>query len=215
MNEVHGLSNPTPGPRQRRREEKTRALLDDAASIVVDAGMAALTMPALAKRAGVAVGGLYRYFDSKAALIAELQLAAVNELDDYLREVEIGAGLSAVRSTVLGVRTFRAARPTQFLLLDLAVSDPHQLLDDASAVKVTAALEPILARVEAMLGDAVAAREIVEGDGRQRTLALWGVVFGILHLGKMDARRPRPELRHDHVLTMVLDDLFRGWSQAR
>jgi AcrR family transcriptional regulator len=47
-------------------------VLAAAASLIADQGLAATTMPAIAMRADLSVGGLYRHFKSKEALICAL-----------------------------------------------------------------------------------------------------------------------------------------------
>jgi AcrR family transcriptional regulator len=205
------LTPDPPTPRQARREAKTAALLEHAAALVVEGGMDALTMPRLASRAGVAVGGLYRYFDGKDALIAALQLQAIGRLASFLDTRSVRDGSEGVVDLVLGVAAFQRAHPTPFLLLDLAVSDPRQLLDDAHAAEVSLAVQPILQRVEAHLAAAVDAGELAPGDARQRTRILWGTTFGLLHLRKQDARQTDATHTHDVLLTEALATLLRGW----
>ena len=59
-------------PRQQRRIQRTRELLDIAEQILLEEGVDALTMVHLARRASAGVGALYRYFPSKDDLVAAL-----------------------------------------------------------------------------------------------------------------------------------------------
>jgi AcrR family transcriptional regulator len=59
-------------PRQSRSVATVDAILDATAQILVKSGHHALSMRAVANRAGVSIGSLYQYFASKAALIRGL-----------------------------------------------------------------------------------------------------------------------------------------------
>jgi len=54
------------------REQRRLMLISAATALVNDGGFSGLSIEALAKSAGVAVGTVYKYFDSKASLCAEV-----------------------------------------------------------------------------------------------------------------------------------------------
>jgi AcrR family transcriptional regulator len=63
-------SSDTPhAPRQRRKEERPRELLDAALDLFVERGFAATRMEEIATRAGVSKGTLYLYYPSKEELL--------------------------------------------------------------------------------------------------------------------------------------------------
>jgi AcrR family transcriptional regulator len=67
----------TPRPTQAERRQRTRqALLDAALELLVDGGVAGFTTNAVAQRASLSQGALFRYFPTKADLVA----ATVREL---------------------------------------------------------------------------------------------------------------------------------------
>jgi AcrR family transcriptional regulator len=80
-----------------RPTEKTRAqaaiaraaVLDAALELLAEGGYAAASMSAIAKRAGLATGSVYRHFHSKADLFAEVFRVAAQ------REVDVLRGLRA------------------------------------------------------------------------------------------------------------------------
>ncbi|MBE1563023.1 TetR/AcrR family transcriptional regulator [Nonomuraea africana] len=85
-----------------RRDE----LLDAAEELLCDQGSAALTLAAVADRAGVSKGGLLYHFSSKEALIKGMVERLIGEFDDLLAAQPhdtytkryLGATLAAVRS---------------------------------------------------------------------------------------------------------------------
>lgn len=56
-------------PSQARSEQTIRIIFEAAAQVLNDSGEAALTTNRIAQRAGVSIGTLYQYFDSKEAIV--------------------------------------------------------------------------------------------------------------------------------------------------
>ena len=56
-----------PGPK--KVEDKRQAILDSALALFADQGFHGTSVPEIARRAGVAAGTIYRYFDGKDALV--------------------------------------------------------------------------------------------------------------------------------------------------
>ena len=69
-----------PTGRAANRQRKRQEYIDTAIRIVLNGGLEALTMQALAREMGAAVGTAYTYFASKSALVAELQVLAIGRL---------------------------------------------------------------------------------------------------------------------------------------
>lgn len=59
-------------PSQQRSKTTVAAVLDAAALLLAQGGLAALNTNAIAQRAGVSIGSLYQYFPSKEAILAAL-----------------------------------------------------------------------------------------------------------------------------------------------
>ncbi len=74
-----------PAPRTARavaRAELTRAILDSAAAQLAEVGPAALSVRAVARDLGMASSAVYRYFESRDALLTALIVEAYTELGD-------------------------------------------------------------------------------------------------------------------------------------
>lgn len=67
-------------PRQARSRQMVDALLQAAAEVVAEQGLAHTTTNHVAERAGVSIGSLYQYFESKDALIEALMAQQESEL---------------------------------------------------------------------------------------------------------------------------------------
>jgi AcrR family transcriptional regulator len=88
---VHSATR-LPGRRERKRQARIDGILSTAMGLVMQEGLEACTIHRLAKELDLAVGALYRYFPSKGAIIAALELRVINdykvELNEALEEGE-------------------------------------------------------------------------------------------------------------------------------
>jgi AcrR family transcriptional regulator len=203
------------GVRARRRE-----ILDTALETLGEEGLAGLTMPGLAKRIECAVGGLYRYFPSKEALLVALQREA---LDGFARELEEqlstppptqSSQASALYPVVAAAWAYlqdAVRAPTRHRLLDALVSDPDPVLDPDGVVVAEEPLERILGRVARQVAAASDAGALAWGDPAQRTHVLWATVHGLDHLRKRDHRAPAG-LRTGALARVALEALLIGWG---
>lgn len=67
-------------PTQRRSKETVKAILEAAARVLVREGPDAATTNRIAKAAGVSIGSLYQYFDSREAILTALAQAHADEM---------------------------------------------------------------------------------------------------------------------------------------
>ncbi len=85
-----------------RREEARRRLLDAGAALLREGGFAAVQVAAVAERAGIATGSVYRHVDGKAALCVELfEQASGREVERMARTLAPG-GVPALAEAVRG-----------------------------------------------------------------------------------------------------------------
>lgn len=70
-------------PVQARGERRVDAILDAAAALIAEVGYEEITLRAVAKRSGAAIGSIYHFFPDKEALVnalLERVLAGIREL---------------------------------------------------------------------------------------------------------------------------------------
>ncbi|GAA3197669.1 TetR/AcrR family transcriptional regulator [Actinocorallia longicatena] len=79
---------------------KREALLDAAESVLQENGTQALTLSAVAERAGVSKGGLLYHFPTKEALITGLVSRVIAEFDELVAEHDTGGPDSYTRAFV-------------------------------------------------------------------------------------------------------------------
>ena len=91
----------------RRLAAREQAILDAATAIAAEGGMEAVQIAAVAARAGIAAGTVYRYFPSKTDLVAEL-VAAVAGARDRRHAAAADAAPGPLSALAAGIATFAA-----------------------------------------------------------------------------------------------------------
>jgi AcrR family transcriptional regulator len=181
--------------RARRLDEITAAALD----IVRDEGIEALTTHALARRLDVAVGALYRYFPSKAALLAALERRALGQLGAHLQrslDEADGAfrarGASLARVVLAGRAYARFVReqPTEAGFIGQMLTDPRTLVPGADGGALVTATMALLHTVAALFSAASDEGALAPGDALERAVLYWSGLRGVLELSKLRAHAP-------------------------
>ena len=80
-----------------RKAEIRQRILDAALTVVSSGGFGALTMLAVASRADIATGAVYKHFESKASLCAEVFRLATEKEVAVVRENALGPGTPSQR----------------------------------------------------------------------------------------------------------------------
>ena len=80
-----------------RKAEIRQKLLDAALALVSQGGFSALTILAVAAEAGIATGAVYKHFESKAQLCAEVFRIATEREVAVVRQTALGAGSPSER----------------------------------------------------------------------------------------------------------------------
>lgn len=91
LNEIMSVIAPMVGARraasQARSQAKMARVIQATAEIIDDLGPEAVNTSAVAARAGVSVGWLYNFFDDREALLEEILVAGLRNLDERLEAV--------------------------------------------------------------------------------------------------------------------------------
>ncbi|WP_131738601.1 TetR/AcrR family transcriptional regulator [Actinomadura roseirufa] len=105
------------------------ALLDAAESLLSEHGTRALTLAAVADRAGVSKGGLLYHFPTKEALVRALVARVIEEFDDLIASYDDGAPGSYTRAYVeatFEILTGEARAYRRWSAISAAATDPEQ-----------------------------------------------------------------------------------------
>ncbi len=162
------LVRPRKNPTQPRSRATVDAVLDAAAHILEDQGLAAFNTNAVAERAGVSIGSLYQYFPSKDAILVSL---IERESEGFARQMTEAADSVRGRSIGDDMRdllriglSYHRRRPSLVRLLDAEARRLEININCASAHTASrAAMSRMLARHrDAIQADdmALAAQEV-------------------------------------------------------
>lgn len=186
---------PRKNPEQSRSAETVRTILEGAARVLEERGLAGYTTNAVAERAGVSVGSVYQYFPGKEALTAAL---VARETGLLIAAVRDAAGAATpelgLHRIVQAAVAHQMSRPRLALLLDREESR-LQLADSLDAVTgaISDALLALLGRLEP--APPVEA-QVAAGD-----------LFALLR-GMVDAAGERGERAGDALEQRVLRAVF-------
>ena len=156
-----------------RKEGVRQAILLAARALVTEGGFRAAQMAAVAERAGIATGTVYRYFPTQADLFAELfRVNSQREVDAFAAAAARN-GASAVARMRNAIETFtqRALRGRR--LAYALIAEPADPLVEAERLVYRRAYARV---VENLLRDGIAAGEFVAQDVKASAAALVGAL---------------------------------------
>lgn len=232
-----GIEPSTLGRRARNRVARHDQLMAAASDIIDESGLDGLTMQAVADRVDCAVGTIYTYFTSKAALVAALQGAAMQTVlatyhraaeqwDDALDEsgVDDPAVESLVRVLAYGrlFLTGPQVNPREFEFLQMALTSPVNLVDAEDLAGLTTHALTLLAEGMVLVEAAVAAGAISapdpgRGDDQLRRMVRWvGALEGALLLSNVRveamASSEAAVFNATQIGMLVSQDLLLAWG---
>ena len=205
-----------PSPRARRREAKLLEILDAAMNAVSTGGFGSLSMNKLADTVDFTPGALYRYFDSKDALLSALVSRVLDEVHERIviavERVTDGDPIARVIALTQAYRAFSAEEPHKFGLLAMSMAEPQVLLSTPeSAAPVVQTMVASLSPLADALGAATAGGLLAPGDALERTLVCFASVQGTLQLRKQ-ARMAPQILDVDRLSARAVRALLMGWG---
>jgi AcrR family transcriptional regulator len=119
---------------QARKAEVRQRLVDAALAMVSTGGFGALTMAGVAAQAGIATGAVYKHFESKAQLCAEVFRIATEKEVAVVRDTAQGAGSASERlQHAIGAFAERALRNPR--LAYALIAEPVDALVDAERLR--------------------------------------------------------------------------------
>lgn len=156
-----------------RRAEVRERIVRTARDLIAQGGYAEARVAAVAERAGVATGTVYRYFPSKAELFAEVFRRASQREVDAMAEATLADGRPAAERAATAAelwarRALRARRLAYSLL-----AEPVDPLVEAERLAFRRAYRDVIA---ALIADGVAAGELPRQDPEITAAALVGAL---------------------------------------
>ena len=208
---------------ERKRHEKRRTILAKATEVLIHEGLEAVTIHRLARELDLTVGALYRYFESKDALIASLTEQVIGEYAEALaarREEVIEEALRretnvSALGTLLGFAgaylEVSMAMPTRYQLVSRMLTDPQVWLSPERRSPVMAGLFTIMDQFEELISEATKEGSLHPGSARQRTILLWSGLTGVLSMQKL-AKLDPDQIPVRGLTRAMTETLFRGWG---
>lgn len=225
------------GRRAQNRLARHQQLTEAATEIISESGLEGLTMQAVAERVDCAVGTIYTYFSSKSALLAELQVEALQTLgsaferssqvwDTEIEEAGLDEALATlVRLVALG-HLFVAAQdlhPREFELLQVHIATARRELTPEDTPEVVPHALAMLARLSQLIDRAVevgalstrAEMGVDEQQTLRRTLRWLGGLNGALMVSNATsdpAWLTAEELDGRRLAIALGQDMLLGWG---
>jgi AcrR family transcriptional regulator len=189
--------------------QQTRLMLvEGAMSLYLERGLDSITLRQVAERIGMSHTLVYRYFDSKEALLAELRVAC---LQDYQRVLalalaaeEAATPLARLRSALTSMLVFGCDEPAKYRLV-FAHEQPS--LDDYPRLK--ALRDEVFAACLALV-QAAASEARADIDPLLYTHGFWSLLHGMLSLHT--AGQLQHGLDLDHMAGPLLETLLAPLS---
>lgn len=211
---IYEVDGAAAAPRARRHEASLARIVDATARLVAEDGLDALSMGKVAEAVDFTPGALYRYVDSKDALLA---LLVQRILDDLRGELAAAVAPSAppldhLAALVRTYRDFVGREPHRFGVLAIALATPRVLLaapihGQPATAAVIAALRPV---ADALIA-ATAAGQLAAGDPIERTLTLFALLHGLAQLPKLAHHAPGA-FDVDRLTQTGVRALLLGWG---
>lgn len=172
-----------PGPPERPvpQEDKRDAILSAALELFSTRGFHGTPVPLIAERARVGTGTLYRYFQSKEAIVNELYREKKRQLAfALLGDLPLGAPTRQIFHEVWA-RLGRFAQDHGDVLAFLELHHHDDYLDDQSRKLEREALGPLKAFVE----DAQEKQIVKQYPAEVLMAIVWGAFVGVIRASKM------------------------------
>jgi AcrR family transcriptional regulator len=157
----------------RRLAQRHAAIVDAGRALAAEAGMAAVQIAPVAKRAGIAAGTVYRYFPSKTELVAAI-VAAVSERELAAVRRAADAAPGPLSALAAAITTLAARALGRRRLAWAVIAEPVDPAIDAVRLVYRKALA---AELEARLAAATRGGHLPEQDVRVAAPALVGALL--------------------------------------
>jgi AcrR family transcriptional regulator len=157
----------------RRLAEREEAILAAATTIAAEGGMAAVQIAAVAARAGIAAGTVYRYFPSKTELIAEL-VAAVAGRELAAMAAAANAAPGPLSALAAAIASFAARTLNERRLAWAVIGEPVDAQVDAMRLDFR---QSLAAELERRIKTAIAGRHLPDQDAGIAAPAIVGALM--------------------------------------
>ena len=193
-----------------RKAEIRQKLLDAALALVSRGGFGALTMLAVAAEAGIATGAVYKHFESKAQLCAEVFRIATEREVAVVRVTALGMGSPSER-LLHAVEAFALRALRNPRLAFALIAEPVDALVDAQRLLYRHAYANVFVE---LVAQGIASGEFADQTPSVSAAALVGVIAESM-VGPLSWPTPdKPELAPDALIAAIQAFCLRAVSAA-
>jgi AcrR family transcriptional regulator len=176
----------------RRLAGRRQAILDAACAAAAEGGMAAVQIAAVAERAGVAAGTVYRYFPCKADLVAAL-VATLSERETTALAAAAKAAPGPLSALAAAIVTFAVRTLASPRLASALIAEPVEPEVDAARSMHRRSLA---GKFESLLRSAIENGHLPQQDAAMAAAALVGALIAgligpLAPAGSLDAGQAR------------------------
>ena len=157
----------------RRLAEREQAILAAASRLAAEGGMAAVQIAAVAERAGIAAGTVYRYFPSKNDLVAEL-MNTVGKRELAAMRAAADAAPGPLSALAAAISTFAARALAERRLAWAVIAEPVDAEVDALRLDFR---QSLAAELETRIRAATTRGLLPEQDARVTAPAIVGALM--------------------------------------
>jgi AcrR family transcriptional regulator len=210
------MTTQTSKPRNQRKAAATRqTIIATAKSLIIESGVAALTLEAVAERADIAVQTIYNRVGGRPALLIAVAELALEEHNKYL-QAALAVNVPApekLRLIATAYTQFAFERPNEFHLLLDPQGEPEALL------RISELIREQTAKTAAVIRSGIADGSMrADLDADLVALASWAMMNGILSLAFRDDQthyyaKQVPELI-DTAISLLIGGLFTGSDRS-
>lgn len=198
----------------RHLAEREQAILAAATALAAEGGMTAVQVAAVAARAGIAAGTVYRYFPSKTDLVAEL-MAAIAGRDLAAMRAAADAAPGPLSALAACISTFAAGALRERRLAWAVLGEPVEREVDAMRLDYR---QSLAGELEARVRNAIEGKLLPEQDAQLAAPAIIGALMegllGPLAPVQPDAAAARETVQSATLLALralgVVDARARG-----
>ncbi len=183
-------TGPTSGPTRttRRAAANREAIIDVAEALLMEGGLGAVTVEAVAERADVAIQTVYNRVGRRPEVLVAVAERAIEENWLYMAPAFALAGtpLDRLAAVARAYVAFAQERPRQFELLNTPPDEPDAL------ARIAVKVDQQIGRLADIIADGIADGSFVTHvDPSVAATGLWAMMEGVLVLGwRTDRKNP-------------------------
>jgi AcrR family transcriptional regulator len=196
-----------PGRTARRAAANREAIIDAAEELLIEGGLLAVTVEAVAERADVAIQTVYNRVGRRPEVLVAIAERAVDENRRYMEPAFASGGtpLDRIAAAAHAYASFAQDRPQQFHLLITPPDEPE-------------ALERIADKIDQQVGQLadILAAGVADGtftstlEPATAATALWAMMEGVLALGWRTDRKVVDSERLRALVDFALSTVLNG-----